>query len=60
MTEGFDFPQIRQSLLGRKARFGYCAGYDEMDCPTAVVKLDLQVGKIKALRSASGVFVPLI
>lgn len=43
VTEGFDFPQIRRSLLGRKARFGYCAGYDKMKYPTAVVKLDLQV-----------------
>lgn len=42
ITEGFEFPQIRQSLLGRKTRFGYCAGYNEMK-PNAVIKFDLQV-----------------
>ena len=44
MTEGYDFPQVRNSRLGRNDRFGYCVGFDSNHYPKAVVKVDLQVG----------------
>ncbi|CAM9860002.1 unnamed protein product, partial [Ascophyllum nodosum] len=42
MTEGYDFPQVRNSQLGRNDRFGYCVGFDSNHYPKAVVKVDLQ------------------
>ena len=43
-TKGLDFPQLRQSLVGRKNRFGYFTGFDMEAYTTSVVKLDLDVG----------------
>ena len=42
-TEGLDFPQLRQSLVGRKNRFGYFTGFGMEAYTTSVVKLDLDV-----------------
>eukprot|EP00903_Cladosiphon_okamuranus_P013500 g12574.t1 len=40
--EGLDFPQLRKTLVGKKNRFGFFAGFDLKGLPTALVKLDLQ------------------
>lgn len=38
-----EFPQIRQSLLGRQTRFGYAVVVDTFGSSTGLVKLDLRV-----------------
>eukprot|EP00903_Cladosiphon_okamuranus_P013499 g12573.t1 len=40
--EGLDFPQLRQTLVGKKNRFGFFVGFDSKALPTALVKLDLE------------------
>lgn len=40
---GVEFPQVPQSLVGRKTRFGYCCGVGDKGDFSHEVKFDLQV-----------------